>query len=160
MTTAAIDPGPGLGVAWRDKRNKIHSMQFQIEQDGHERLWAILGELHEAQKLERLILERFLFLHEFKDRAKIDLTAAEYVGVVKLWCAMNKVELVLQNGSQACGASAFWGDSENTGNPKIKALGLWVQHRPHQMDALRHLLYWISFTNKEGYILERLRQAR
>jgi hypothetical protein len=100
--------------------------------------------------------ERFLFLHEFRDRDKIDLTAPEYIGVARMYCQVKGLEEVWQNAAQACGQTAFWGDSKE-GNDKIKKLGLWQPNHRHAMDSLRHMLYHVSFTLNMDLFLKGLK---
>lgn len=102
--------------------------------------------------------ERFLHLHEFADRAKIDYTPAEYIGVAKLFCQQNFITDEWQNAAQACGATAFWGDAEQGGNAKIQKLGLWQPGKRHAMDSLRHLLYYVSFEMKDQRFIQQLRR--
>lgn len=109
-----------------------------------------------------LVGERFLFLHENQGRTKIDYTACEYIGVAKLYCQMNKIQMEWQNGAQAVGATAFWGDDKGKlgdggGNAKIKKLGLWQPGKTHAMDSLRHLLYYFTFTLNNDYFLHQLK---
>lgn len=108
----------------------------------------------------RIICERFQFRpDDAKEREKIELISKEYEGVVKLYAQMNDVKLISQNAAQAVGRSAFWGDcpGANKGNHKIKQTGLWIPDMPHGMDALRHYLYYVTFTLKDDFYLQAMK---
>jgi hypothetical protein len=139
---------------------KITSWEVTLGESGHRHLRLMLSELLTPGTI--FVGERFLFLHEFAARAKIDLTAPEYIGVAKLTLqtlTYPEADVVWQNASMACGKTAFWGDNSKPGggNEKIKKLGLWLPGKRHAMDALRHLLYYISFTRDSDYYLTLLK---
>jgi hypothetical protein len=69
------------------------------------------------------------------------LTSVEYIGVAKLYCQEREMPLVQQPPSAA---KALWT------NDKIKRLGLWRPNERHAMDALRHLLYYVTVTMKDN----------
>lgn len=123
--------------------------------DGHRAFRASLTAILSRDTI--FLGERFLFLHENRDRTKIDFTPCEYIGVAKVYCQMNEIEMEWQNASQACGVTAFWGDDKNGGNAKIKKLGLWQAGKTHAMDSLRHLLYYVSFEMNNDYFIQLLK---
>jgi hypothetical protein len=128
----------------------------------HMSLWSLLIRFHLAcasagQKLT-IVCERFQFRpQEAKDREKIELISKEYEGVIQLYADMNSsdVHLVKQNAAQAVGKTAFWGDNK-IGNDRIRTLGLWKANQVHAMDALRHFLYYVTFTLKDNRYITRL----
>jgi hypothetical protein len=129
----------------------------------HAALWRLLGRYHLAAVAAGyeliIICERFQFRpDDAQSREKIELISKEYEGVVKLYAEYNDVKLVSQNSAQAVGATAFWGDANgaNKGNHKIKKLGLWKVDNPHAMDALRHYLYYVTFTLKDNFYLHQM----
>lgn len=154
----ANDFGPHHGFTLLDwdgpESYSIASWQKHYGADGHLRFRGDLASL--LHKGATMVGERFLFLHEFRNRDKIDLTAPEYIGVAKLHCQYRNIQQEWQNAAQACGASAFWGDSKD-GNDKIKKLGLWQPNKRHAMDSLRHLLYYFTFTLNNDYFLHQLK---
>lgn len=144
------------------ERGKITCWEVEYGEDGHAKF---VHELRDLMTPDTIFIgERFLFLHEFSKRAKIDLTAPEYIGVAKCFLQTNlrQAENVWQNASMACGSTAFWGDNPEPGggNEKIKKLGLWLPGKRHAMDSLRHLLYYISFTRNDDYYLTLLKHFR
>ena len=160
MRIVANDFGPNHGFTLFE-RGKITCWQFFYGDNGHAQMRRDFNDLLTPGTI--FIGERFLFLHEFADRAKIDLTAPEYIGVAKsLLQERPQVQAVWQNASLACGKTAFWGDDSKPGggNEKIKKLGLWVPGKKHAMDSLRHLLYFISFTMNDDYYLTLLKDFR
>lgn len=106
-----------------------------------------------------IVCERFEFRKTDQYRDKIDYTAAEYVGVVKLFAKMYKnanVKLIMQSASQVKEKKGqenppFWTEA------KIKHLGLWVPGKPHAMDAVRHYLYYRTFTLGDKTLLYKLK---
>lgn len=157
MRVLANDFGPHHGFTlWED--GNLQSWEIEFGQEGHREFYRTLDYLVTPGTI--FIGERFLHLHEFADRAKIDLTAPEYIGVAKTWLqGAGHKDVIWQNASQACGATAFWGDNKKGegGNQKIKKLGLWQPGKRHAMDSLRHFLFWFSFTHDNAYYLERLK---
>jgi hypothetical protein len=72
--------------------------------------------------------------------------SAEYIGVVKAW-AEGRCDLVLQSASTG---KAFWDDA------KLKKYGVYVPGK-HARDAVRHYLYYRTFTLKDQSLLKRHR---
>jgi hypothetical protein len=152
MRILAIDPGPTTGFAlfnrgawdvWEEEVGNYADFANAIE--------AMLT----AETL--IICERFQFLHENRDRMKIDFTPAELVGVIKFVAGnTDNAGLVMQNPSVAVGRTAFWGDGPG-GNAKLKKLKLWFEGKKHGRDAVRHILWYITFTRKDDYYLTLLK---
>lgn len=90
-----------------------------------------------------VVMERFNFRMNERDRTKIDYTPAEVIGVVKFWVAAHglaKLEMQM-----AAEGKAFWSDE------KLRTIGLYLPSLPHAMDATRHVLQYISFTDPRDY---------
>lgn len=157
MRILANDFGQNHGYALFDN-GSITTWEVFYGTDGHDKFLTDLSTLMRRDTI--FIGERFLFLHEFRDRSKIDYTPAEYIGVAKQWLQRSKHKhVVWQNAAQACGATAFYGDNKKGegGNQKIQKLGLWIPGKRHAMDSLRHLLYYQTFTLNDQSILEALK---
>lgn len=155
MRILAVDPGPATGFCLYDdeiKSIKKEGLRANFEswieplhpRQQHLQVYNIL----ESTDFDKLIVEKFEFRKDDQARDKIDYMAAEIVGVCKVWAqqewhqrgAMNN--LIMQ-GSSLIGKTAFWSDD----NKRVKQLGLYDSKvAPHGMDAMRHLLYYLSFT--------------
>jgi hypothetical protein len=102
---------------------------------------------------KHLVCEKFEFRKDdVQQREKIDFTAAEYVGVVK-YQSHNWDHLQMQGSAQAVGKAAFWT------NDKLRKLNLFKagKEQRHEMDALRHLLYYMAFTLNQKWLKELLK---
>lgn len=150
MRILAVDPGPTTGFALFDS----DGMQgpnphcwfepLDTNDEPHTNLWNIINDFN----VDVLVVERFEFRQsDAQTRSKIDYRAGEYVGVCCLWAQQEGIKLVLQ---QAAQAKAFWMDD------KIKQLTLWRPEAfPHGIDALRHLMYYVTFTlNDQRWLLQ------
>ena len=82
----------------------------------------------------KLIYESF----QYRRVPNADLTAVELIGVLKLWGANSDTEII----SQTPSTKTLWDDL------KLKKMGLYKAKNPHSMDALRHMLYYVT-TNDE-----------
>jgi hypothetical protein len=94
-----------------------------------------------------VVCESFEFRQHDDYRTGVDLSAKEYIGVVKLFAQerMNTrgQKLVFQTPAQAKG---FVPDKAKEGlaaNAKLKAMELWVPEQRHAMDAMRHLITYM-----------------
>jgi hypothetical protein len=72
----------------------------------------------------------------------------EYIGVVRAW-AMSRCNLVFQNKPTG---TTFWDDA------KLKKYGMWVQGK-HARDAVKHYLYYRTFTCDDKSIIHAHRAA-
>jgi hypothetical protein len=147
----SVDPGPTTGFCQIDEsstapRLTITSLNFELNlKHPHRSLYEHLT----LRNPEIVICERFQFRPNQKG---VDIRAGEYFGVVQLWCQDNAVPIVIQN-SSVVGRTAFWSDTNN----RVKQLRLYSSKAaPHGMDALRHFLYYYTFTLKGRYFLEKL----
>jgi hypothetical protein len=139
----AVDPGGTSGCviysAGIDHDLSVPSMSrtriWETKQLGptphHEELWRLLTDIQPSI----VICERFLN----QQNAAALMVSLEYVGVIRLYCAMAEKHLVLQNANQA---KEFWTDQ------KLKWLGLYKPNEKHAMDAMRHMLYFLTFTKR------------
>jgi hypothetical protein len=157
----AVDPGPTTGLCIYDSEARQAKSKGIVdvwnEELGtlapHNQLWNVL----ETTTFDMLIVERFEFRKDDAQRAKIDYRAAEYVGVCKLWAQQafygpNAFPLKMVSAS-TIGKTAFWSDD----NRKVKEIGLYnAKAAPHGMDALRHILYYVTFTCSDNFYLRML----
>ena len=145
MKIIGIDPGTHTGICVYDARDGVEN-PFTFQTLGprahHEALWDVLGDdPHELH----VVCERFTY----QRRDKVILDSVEYIGVVKLWCAMYGTKYNTQTPSAAMN---LWTDG------KIKRLGLWRPNKAHEMDALRHVLYYLTNTLKDYAFIRQARQ--
>lgn len=77
-----------------------------------------------------LIYESF----QYRRLPNADLTAVELIGVIKLWAAETETPLFAQSPS----TKTLWDDL------KLKRMGLYKAKNAHSMDALRHMLYYVT----------------
>jgi hypothetical protein len=144
LTVLALDPGGTTGWAYfraetlynpeQERREYINSKWLvgQLESpEHHDELNNFLGQCHTTDY--RIICERFEYRNQ--SRAGLDLSSREYIGVTKRFCQARQVPLMMQTAAQAKG---FVKDAH------IKKLGLWSPGKKHAMDALRHLLFYLT----------------
>lgn len=147
-TFVSIDPGGTSGiVTFVENQSRPDPFKFyQLgPKDHHAALWKMLAELDPAL----IIYERFHHRPFADARMKLDLIANEYIGVAKVYCTLTKKDYHAQEASAAKG---LWTDS------KIKTLGLWLPSMPHAMDALRHMLYYLTVDLRDTSYVQRLRR--
>lgn len=140
-----IDPGGTTGICIFNKVyqsiNAAWSYESmfkfqQLDTPGHHRaLWKLLSE----ENPTKVICERFDSRPAIGGLGNgvVNLDAREYIGVTKLYCGLTEKELHLQT---AASAKGLWPDY------KLKALALWQPAQRHSMDALRHVLYYLTST--------------
>lgn len=162
----AVDPGPDTGVAaWHYDSLEIVLKTFpemQTEAGLVNFVHAIstaFGPFGNVNGPLTLIYERWEYRKEEDERKQqyqfIEYTAPEVNGAIRLWAAERRnVELVKQGASQAKGKGAFWGD-----DAKLKKIALWKPGKDnrHEMDALRHLLTYVTFTLNDQRFLRGLK---
>jgi hypothetical protein len=132
IDTVVTVPTLSRGTAWET---------LQIGPDPHH---AELWELLTSHDPGIVVCESFL---NQQNNAAL-LVSLEYIGVIKLYCRLTGKHLVLQNPSQA---KQFWVDE------KLEWLGLYRPGQKHGMDALRHMLQFITFNKKEAKYVRLLR---
>ena len=147
----ALDPGGTTGWMYDGPVGGKRTMVIGDikDPDHHLLLWNLLtkyrAHAHDVNFV--IVCERFMFLKSEQGREKIEYSPAHYEGVVDLFAQTNQdIILVKQTSAQACGSTAFWGDSEKpgAGNSKLRTLGLYRGSK-HTRDAIRHYLYYVSF---------------
>jgi hypothetical protein len=163
----SIDPGPHTGVVKYYPREEVYPETWDFATldftDYRQENYASLYGLLEAIMFDgdTVVCEKFEYQKEkAQEREHLNYEAAEYVGTVKTWyetmgtkIGRVGISLVMQSPSVAVGKTCFWTDD------KLKALGLYQKTRtPHERSALRHLLYYVTFTLKDNQFLHRLRR--
>jgi hypothetical protein len=135
----AIDPGTTNGVAIYKPGYKVWEWE---EIQGHVHFWKLLT----STDPDLVILERF----QFQARQKAVLDPVEYVGITKLYCSATSTKLVLQTAAQAKG---LWPDE------KLKRIELFDRIGPlkHARDATRHMLYYLTASERNMEFADRLR---
>lgn len=151
MRVLAVDPGPTTGFAFF-KNDIFQTWQTRYppsraHSDLYNDIHIMLGDI------DIIIVEKFEFRKD-KERDNINYVAAELVGVVKLYAQRSERIRLVEQSSSLIGKTAFWSDD----NQRVKRLRLYdPKASPHGMDALRHLLYFLTFTCKDERWLEKLR---
>ena len=144
--TAAYDPGGTSGWARFEPGSDYVTCGQIGPQEHHDELFLHLDTFrHWAEKDKfklRLVYESFQF-RQFTgfDKTKVELWSVEYIGVIKLFCSIHRLQPVAQTASIAKG---FISDE------KLKRLGWYkiTAGLPHARDSLRHLLYDMYVTQK------------
>ena len=138
----AVDPGGTTGLAWNQHSspNIVRSLQLGPNEH-HSELWDFLT----VYAPQHIVCESFTYRNGL---AKADLIPVEYIGVIRLWAEKDVRPMTMQTPSMA---KKFFDDK------KVKAAGLWKPGMPHAMDAVRHLLYYITFTLKDERFLTNAR---
>jgi len=147
----AIDPGGTTGIVWWYRNgHKVNPNQFETTQispcNEDMGLWGVISFLDRIVTAStgriQIIGESFDFRLEERYRDKIDYTAAEVIGALRLWYirggngSVTNVEMEFKGAGLGKG---FWTDE------KIKKVGLWQPNMRHAMDAMRHLLRYMAF---------------
>lgn len=134
MKIIALDPGGTTGVATTilSKQTNECSLIFTRQLTGahHTDLYKYF--INESPNV--IVYERFIYQDRKK---KVSLESVEYIGVAKLYTQLTNKQLAPQ---MAASAKNLWTDD------KVKALGLWQPGQPHAMDAVRHLLLFVTDT--------------
>lgn len=139
-TMISLDPGTTTGYVIGNPEDGFVTGQIGPE-DHHHALYKLL----KAFEPVVVICEAFTFRPN-PGRRKIVLDSKEYIGVTRLYCEEYDIKYVEQQPSQAKG---FWTDD------KLKKAELWEPGKKHAMDALRHMLYYVTFAeNDHTYIMK------
>lgn len=139
----ALDPGGTTGWAtWTDSDTSARTPTWSGGHITAAEHHLQLGALIENQAVQdyTVVCESFEF-RQGKQRGNLNLMSKEYIGVTKYICKDRRITFKLQTAGMA---KAFITDS------KIKAMGLWMPGMTHQMDAMRHLLYYLI--NERGMV--------
>jgi hypothetical protein len=138
----AIDPGQTSGVCFYDGTSGGTGWEFvqMGPKPHHNKLYQLL----EDKRPYVIVCEDFVYMH----REHVVLTPVEYIGIAHLYAVQQDIPFV----KQPPGApKKFW-----TGE-KLKRVGLYKPSQGHAMDALRHALYYLTFTAKDTQWIEALR---
>jgi hypothetical protein len=141
----SLDPGGTTGYCMWDSREPSSFWTSQVgPEEHHLQLYSAL----EDDNPGVIICEAFQYRPN-DNRPKVVLDSAEYVGVVKLW--VQNTNAVAAQGPPCTLACTMVMQSASVGkafwtNDKLKALDLYKASMPHGMDALRHMLYFLTFT--------------
>ena len=138
----AFDPGgtTGYAVLIDDKDDKIDT--GILEGEHHHPL---LNFLHDWAP-ETIVYERFDYR---RNKKHAELDSVEYIGVIKMYGQMTNCPIIEQ--PQLKGQKGFWTDD------KLKELELYTPNITHPNDAVRQLLYYITFTLKDLRWVEKLK---
>ena len=141
LTILTFDPGGTTGWAmlkgtgeYDEEANLVEIHDFQItcgqiaEKDHHSQI-QLLIETNYRHKTY-VICESFKYRNA--SRYGLDMSAVEYIGIIKLICKDLGIEYSEQSPSQAKG---FVPDA------KIRSLDLWYPSNRHAMDAIRHMIF-------------------
>jgi hypothetical protein len=135
----ALDPGITTGWAtWNDGLPRlVDTLQYR---DSLQFIWHKL----QLDSPNVIVCENFTY----QQRTKVELYPVEVIGVVKLFAQINDIPVYFQTPAQA---KKFWTDD------KLRVLGFYSPAQPHGMDAVRHLLYHLTFSMNNLYFVERLK---
>lgn len=139
----AYDPGRTTGVAYfRDYKTRgAQSVVTDQLEPHHLTLWTDI----ESLDPNKIVYERF----QYQRRPNVDLYPVEVIGILKLYASMHGIPIKEQTPAQA---KNLWTDE------KLKKLDLWVPAKPHAMDALRHLLYYMVVTKGDRSWIDQLKK--
>lgn len=142
----AFDPGVTTGVAWTTFGDEIDATQITGGAIG---VWEWLEKTQDAAGFPDVIVyEKFLY----QRRDKVVLDPVEVIGVIKLWAHQNVIPI---QGLTAAQAKGFWSDK------KLKTVGVYETGLKHANDAIRHLLYYLSFGQEPDLTwINRLKENR
>jgi len=148
MKVLSLDPGITTGIViYNDEVDNYPPWSFKYDQIEDDRnLWCIWDILSTVRP-EVIVYEKFTY----QIRDKVELHPVQVIGVIRLYAEQFKVPIFGQFASLVIGPKGFWNDK------KIKQIGLWKPGMKHAMDALRHYLYWSTFTDKSQRWINELR---
>jgi len=129
MKIRAFDPGGSTGVCELDTETMEFGFWTYGPEDHHQ---AVYDDIYVLPP-DLVICERFLN----RGNVAAKLISGEYVGIIRLVCLQMDIPVELHVPDQ----KTWWNDS------KLKRIGLWhggTVHR-HERDALRHVLYYMTF---------------
>jgi hypothetical protein len=133
-----IDPGGTTGICkYHGYTRTIYVAQITNGEHHTE-----LNNMLRHWKPDIVVCERF----DYRPRQRnANLSAVEYIGVIKLWCQKNYVPLVLQKQIKNT-ENALWTDA------KLSALELYKPGVPHAMDAIRQVLHYVTSTGDNYWV--------
>ena len=144
MKIVSLDPGGTTGYATFDSETQTWGLG-EVKTDSGEHHHALWTFLHDAlykhpENERRVVCERF---DNDGNNAAL-LVSAEYIGVVKLFCIMNRTKLIMSNRSNK--------DVTYLRGAELKRFGVWSGSK-HARDAARHLLHYRIFIKDEKELL-------
>lgn len=157
-----LDPGGTTGwCRWHRDKDDYNLVQFDTALADPEKIRLFVKYLR-CQYAWNDTLDVVCEIFEYRQedsmgRTKIDYTPAKVEGAVRYIHAYMEhnepgdSKLVFQQANQAKGKGAFWTED------KLRRVGLWKPGEPHAMDALRHVLYYRTFTLGDQTLLEKLK---
>lgn len=129
----ALDPGGTTGWATA----QIIDKEITDIQTGQRRFEAVgIWELIRWAKPHYIVCETFRYRKQ--PREGLDLTSMKWIGICELYAQQVPLNCTLKMQEPSEG-KGYWKDD------KLKAAGVYVPGKPHSMDALRHLLYFLTF---------------
>lgn len=133
MKIVSIDPGGTTGYAIGEDFPEIFRVQIAYGQKkmNSDELYEFIEDLNPSH----LICENFTYRN--KPRTGLDLTAPKLIGVVELY-ATRQTGVTLYMQPPGLGWDYFT-------DKRIKDMRLYQKGLQHGRDALRHMLYWITF---------------
>jgi hypothetical protein len=150
----ALDPGGSTGWATYSAFTMQSStgptgMEYYDEkwtcgtlgpEEHHSDLYGLLEHMHVRDYT--VVCESFEFRQNDGNRMGIELISREYIGVAKLFAQERKVPIKMQT---AALAKKFVPQKGPEANKKLKAMGLYIPGKAHvhEMDAYRHLIYYL-----------------
>ena len=125
MIVLAIDPGKTTGfAAWDTERGEMRL--WESTDDRHDVVGAVIA-------ASEVVYEMF---HYYRQAKHVDTNACEVIGLIK-WYGRGK-PLKAQLAVNAKKAYP---------NDRLKEVGWYRRGKPHAMDAVRHLLYYMDQKN-------------
>lgn len=168
MFIMAVDPGVTTGIAsYSYNLKRWQTWQLPFEPIRLYEFWET--ELKDLSDYATVICETFDYRPEGKynfggSRAvpKVDLTAREVIGILKLACDYAGINIVWQkpsivngdNGRKTKDPTVFWTDD------KVKGLGLFKPGHVHEMDAVKHILHYRAFVKEEQALFRALHPTK
>jgi hypothetical protein len=158
----SFDPGGTTGYTIRNlaRRGRSLSSGTSYDYNGvwrggqlgprthHRELWQLLT----REDPDRIVCEDFVYRivkNQGVAQPGIQLVSREYIGVIKLYCALTNKPLHMQPSSVI---SLAW-----TADDALRKLGIYMPGEQHRNDATRHLLYFAVETLGRKDILLPLR---
>lgn len=136
-----FDPGGTTGIAQYAGLNifRTHHLGPGVH---HLELWNFLLKYRPSM----VIYEEFQYQRRELDKGvSLEIISREYIGIIRLYAEMVNIRCH----KSTLNKLKFWDDT------KLKKVNLWSSVI-HERDALRHLLYYLSFDKEDSYWLAQL----
>lgn len=139
-----FDPGGTTGIAHYDVTHGIR--MYHVGPGIHHRaLWdsLLIG------RPDMVIYEEFKYERREVDKGvAVEIISREYIGIIRLYAEMMHIPCH----KSTLNKLTFWDDD------KLTLINLW-SNVIHERDALRHLLYFLTFDKKDNSWLMKLQQG-